>query len=105
MLGSVCPAVNCVKNRRGNGFCGKAYCFGVVRNGKGSKGVTKNADRLIEICGVVTICMELPRSADYVDKMALCNAKCLQSGKERVLTTNSYHRAIYGLYRGKLGFV
>ena len=39
-----------------------------MRNGTGSEGVTKNADRLIEICGVVAICMELPRSADYVDK-------------------------------------
>lgn len=71
------PAVNCAKNRLRNRFCGKAYCFGIVRNGTGSEGVTKNADRLIEICGVVAICMELPRSADYVDKRALCNAKCL----------------------------
>ena len=71
----------------------------------GATGGNKNADRLIEICGVVAIYMELPRSADYVDKRALCNAKCLLSGKERVLTTNSYHRAIYGWYRSKLGFV
>lgn len=76
-----------------------------MQNGTGSKGVTKNADRLIEICGVVTIRMELPRSVDYVDKMALCNAKCLQSGKERALTTNSYYGTIYGLYSGNLGFV
>lgn len=78
MLGSACPAVNFGKAQGVViAFAVKRIASGSCGTVRGQQGQQKNADRLIEICGVVAICMELPRSADYVDKRALCNAKCL----------------------------